>query len=106
MQTDMNDLAVGITACFVMPIACYLLGLVCLWNTSTLNLERSWRMCCLGMPIVFLGLFLAIEFDVVMGVWRQSPVFAVIIYSIVGILVPCALIGGMIRLWRTSQRTD
>jgi hypothetical protein len=36
-------------------------------------------MCCLGMPIVFLGLFLAIEFDVVKGVWRQSPVFAVII---------------------------
>jgi len=101
MYTDVYELGVGIGMAFIMPIVGYIVGLVWLGITGNRNLERSWRMCCIMMPVVFLGLKSALQFDLIKGVWRQWPALAVIIYSVVGILIPAGLIRGFMHLWRT-----
>lgn len=92
MQTDLYKLGLGVAIAFVMPLVVYVVGLVWIMTTGARNLEKLWRMFCLIFPIFSLGLMLATHFDVIRGVWEQSRVFALVTYSVLGVVVPYGLV--------------
>jgi len=103
VDTPLYKLGLAIATAFIMPAVAYVVGLGWMTLTRLWEVERTWRMICVLLPIFVFGMMLAVRFDIIRGAWEQSPALASIIYVVVGIGTPCALIPIALRLWRTPD---
>jgi hypothetical protein len=104
METPFYKLGLAIATAVIMPALTYVLGVVWFTVVGARELERTWRMICVLLPIVALGMMVAIRSDIIRGAYEESPMLAGMIYSFIGIVVPCGLIAAALRLWRTPDR--
>jgi hypothetical protein len=104
METPFYKLGLAMATAVFMPALTYALGVAWLRVVGARELERTWRMICVLLPIVALGTMVAIRSDIIRGAYEESPILAGVIYSFIGIVVPFGLIAAAIRLWRTPDR--
>lgn len=100
METPLYRLGTLIAFVLFMPAVAYVVGIVWMTVVGMRQIERTWRMICVLLPIPFFGMIAGVRPDMVREAWEQSPVLASILFVISGIGVPCVLIPIAVKLWR------